>query len=244
MFVFTFSTTPEQVYVSNEPLSAIVGNFLDGRRPLKILEAGCGSMGHVSYDNDAYIVGIDISQVQLDRNPILKERILGDIEDYPLPESTFDLIICWDVLEHLKHPDRALRNFARTVNEGGIILLASPNVMTVRGLLTKFTPHWVHVLYYKRVVGLKDAGKPGHYPFKAYHRFSMTPFAITRFGKKHNLQVEACWYTSWEHPENSIPLFNLVWSPLNRAINLITFGAIGTDKKQGFQLMLRKKSTE
>lgn len=224
----------------------MVGNLLNGRKPLRILEAGCGSMSHVSYSDDAYVVGIDISKEQLDKNTLLKEKILGDIEEYPLPASMFDLIICWDVLEHLKHPDRAILNFCRAVNEGGIILLASPNVMTVRGLLTKCTPHWVHVLYYKWIVGLREAGTPGNYPFKSYHRFSMSPPAISRLAKREGLSVAACNFTSWEHPEHRFALFNLFWKPLNFVVNILTLGKISTDQKQGFQLLLQKKqlSTE
>lgn len=201
-------------------------------------------MSHVSYSNDAYVVGIDISKEQLDKNTILKEKILGDIEEYPLPPSMFDLIICWDVLEHLKRPERAILNFCRAVNEGGIILLASPNVMTVRGLLTKCTPHWVHVLYYKWIVGFQDAGTPGNYPFKSYHRFSMSPSAIGRLAKREDLCVAACNFTSWEHPENRIPLFNFFWKPLNFFINIISLGRIGTDDRQGFQLILQKQPSQ
>src|SRR3972149_2364697 len=139
-------------------LESIVDGFLTGRNHVRILEAGCGSMSHFKYKKNAYLVGIDISQEQLDKNTMLDEKILGDIQDGSLPASSFDLIVCWDVLEHLTKPELALKNFTRSVNDGGLILLASPNVMTVRGLLTKLTPHWVHVLYYRHVVGLAAAG--------------------------------------------------------------------------------------
>jgi SAM-dependent methyltransferase len=224
-----------------QTLEMIVDNLLAARKHLKILEAGCGSMSHFKYNKDAYLVGIDISQEQLDKNSMLNERILGDVQNGPLPASHFDLIICWDVLEHLTRPELALKNFAKSVNDRGLILLASPNVLTVRGLLTKLTPHWVHVLYYRHVVGFREAGTPGNYPFRSYHRFAMSPPAIKRFAKKNDLSVELCRYKSWDHPENRYTLLRVVWTLINKLVNALSLGKIGTDEQKGFQMILRKQ---
>jgi SAM-dependent methyltransferase len=225
-------------------LESIVDDLLVGRKHVRILEAGCGSMSHLRYKKDAYLVGIDISQEQLDKNTMLNEKILGDIQDGSLPSSSFDLIICWDVLEHLIKPELALKNFARAAKQGGLIYLASPNVLTVRGLVTKFTPQWIKVLYYRHIVGFEQAGTPGNYPFKSYHRFSIAPSAIKGFAGKNNLTVEACRYTKWDHPEHKYTWFTMIWNPLNKVINLLTLGKIGTDDRQGFQMLLRKQEAQ
>jgi SAM-dependent methyltransferase len=222
------------------PLEVIVGSLLEGRNSVRILEAGCGSLAHFTYPPNAYIVGVDISQEQLDKNNLIHEKILGDLQDDILPSSAFDLIICWDVLEHLPNPRRALQHFVSAVNVGGLILLASPNVLTVRGLLTKILPHWIHVLYYRYVVGLREAGLPGHYPFKSYHRFAIAPVAIKRFAKKNNLTVELLRYSNWEQPEHRFPSFAVIWGILNKIVSLLTFCQIGTDERKGFQILLRK----
>lgn len=222
------------------PLEAIVESLLDGRSNIRILEAGCGSLGHFTYRQDAYLVGVDISQEQLDKNNLVNEKILGDLQEDILPSSAFDLIICWDVLEHLPKPKVALRHLFKAASVGGLILLASPNILTVRGLLTKLLPHWVHVLYYRFVVGLKEAGVSGNYPFRSYHRFAIAPRAIKRFAEKNNLTVELCRFTSWEQPENRFSSFTLVWKLVNRLMNILSFGKIGTDEKKGFQILLRK----
>jgi 2-polyprenyl-3-methyl-5-hydroxy-6-metoxy-1,4-benzoquinol methylase len=225
-------------------LESIVDELLVGRKHLRILEAGCGSMSHFRYRKNAYLVGIDISQEQLDKNTMLNEKILADIQDGSLPTSSFDLIICWDVLEHLAKPELALKNFAGAAKQGGLILLASPNILTLRGLITKCTPHWIKVLYYRHIVGFKQAGTPGNYPFKSYHRFSIAPSAIKRFAGKNNLAVEACRYTKWDHPEHKYAWFTMIWNPLNKVINLLTLGKIGTDDCQGFQMLLRKQEAQ
>jgi SAM-dependent methyltransferase len=224
----------------NRALDMIVDELLNGKKNIKILEAGCGSMSHFHHQKGSHLVGIDISQEQLDKNTYLHEKILGDLEGDDLPASAFDLIVCWDVLEHLPHPTLALKNFAHAAKPGGVILLASPNVFTVRGLVTKASPHWFKIWYYKRICGVQDAGKPGNYPFEAFHRFAMSPPAIQRFAKHHGLSVELCRFSNWKHPENSYMFFNIIWNSFNRLVKILTFGLIGTDNEQGFQILLKK----
>lgn len=214
--------------------------LLSSEKGLTILEAGCGSMTHFPHPDRAHIVGIDISQDQLDKCDYLHEKLLGDLETYPLPDSHFDIIVCWDVLEHLRKPQLALANFARAVKPGGFVFLASPNVLTLRGLLTKFTPHFVHVWYYRYWVGHADAGKPGTWPFKSYHRFVIAPPVLKRLAERNGLEVERLSYANWEMTEHRSGLFMAVWKPLNTLVSFLSFGIVGTDQRMGFQLTLKR----
>lgn len=222
-------------------LESIVDALLLGRKRLRVLDAGCGSMSFYNHSKDTYLVGIDMSSEQLDKNAALEEKILGDVQTYPLPPAYFDAVICWDVLEHLPKPKLALKNFMKTVKEGGLILLVSPNVLTVRGLLTKFTPHWVHVWYYRSVIGFKQAGTPGNLPFKSYHRFAMSVPGIRRLARKNNFTVELCRYNTWDHPEHRYSWFREIWTPINKAVNVLSFGKIGGDEAQSFHIILKKQ---
>lgn len=226
------------------PLEEIVLRSLNGRSPISILEAGCGSISHFRHPAGSRIVGVDISQEQLDKNTYLDQKILGSLEDDILPRESFDVIICWDVLEHLSRPDLALAGFAKAVAPGGLIVLASPNVLTLRGILTKMAPHTLKVLYYRHVVGHEEAGLPGTYPFPAYHRFSMSPPAIVEFARRSNLELILLRYHSWHHPEYDYPLFRSLWKAANGMVNFVTAGRIGTDDRQGFQIVLRKPRGE
>ena len=222
------------------PLEEIVERLLPNPEDITILEAGCGSMSHFRHPANARLVGIDISEDQLEKNTLLQEKIHGDLEEYVLPANAYDLIICWDVLEHLPKPQKALSNFARAVAPGGLILLASPNVLSLRGLLTKISPHWLKVLYYRYVVGQRDAGRPGTYPFKSYHRLSISPRSIEKFAVRNRLRVAYMGYSSWEHPEDGSRLFRSIWRPLNTAVSFLSLRRIGTDNEQGFQIILQK----
>jgi len=155
-----------------------------GRDGVRILEAGCGSASYLCWAPGSHITGMDISQKQLDRNETVSEKIRGDIQTYQLPPSSYDVIICWDVLEHLPHPELAIKNFVRAIRPDGLIILAFPNVVSVKGLIAKFTPHWFHVWVYRHFLGIKDAGKDDTAPFKTFLRFSISPRAIRNTARR------------------------------------------------------------
>jgi SAM-dependent methyltransferase len=53
--------------------------------------------------------------------------VLADLnETCPLPDETFDTILCTDVIEHLKHPERLLMDAARMLKPGGHLILGTP----------------------------------------------------------------------------------------------------------------------
>jgi len=136
-------------------------------RPVEVLEAGGGSFTHIRIDRQAEVTVLDISPEQLARNEYANERILGDLEAYDGQEGRFDLIVCYDVVEHLNRPRQALVNMARMLASGGALVIGCPNRASLKGIVTRYTPHWFHVWYYRSVRGCQDAGLPGHAPFPA-----------------------------------------------------------------------------
>ena len=154
-----------------------------------VLEAGCGSLSHVRFPTGARIVGIDIDEGQLERNKGLQERIHGDIQTYDFPEARFDAVVCWDVLEHVKKPEEALLRFERALKEGGVMVLSAPDPLSSKGLVTRFTPHWFHLWFYRNVRGWKAAGTEGNPPFPTYLNWTMTPGAIRKFAAAKGLDI-------------------------------------------------------
>lgn len=124
-----------------------VSKFLGPLDKLTILEAGCGSGSYLDLAN-SYVVGIDISWKQLKKNRILKERCQGDLHTYNNDawSGRFDLIVCWDVLEHLYNPKLVIERFMKWVKPAGIILLAYPNPQALKATVTKYTPLSFHRL--------------------------------------------------------------------------------------------------
>ena len=132
-----------------EAVSEAANSQLAGKSHIKLLEAGCGSATHIRLKPPAHAVGIDISTEQLARNSVVHEKIVGDIQRYPLPKNEFDVAICWMVLEHLSRPQDALLNLFASVKPQGLVILGFPNLLSFKGVVTKITPFWFHVVFYR-----------------------------------------------------------------------------------------------
>jgi SAM-dependent methyltransferase len=170
-------------------LQSFVDGELSHRPSIRLLEAGCGSASHLTFRGAVQRVGIDISEKQLERNTVLNEKIVGDLQQHEFPPASFDAIICWDVLEHLAQPELALRQFGRAIKPGGLIILKLPNVLSVKGLVTKGLPHTLHVLAYRYIYHDPEAGKDDRAPFKTHLRFNISARAIRRQGVQLGLRT-------------------------------------------------------
>lgn len=168
-------------------LQRSVLDLLAGDAPT-VLDAGCGSISHLSLPVGARLVGIDISENQLRRNNQLHEKILGDLATHPLPSSRFDLVVCWDVLEHLPDPMRALDNMLGSVKPGGLVVVAMPNLWSLKGIITKLTPFSVHRAFYRHVIGdRRPATEFDQFP--TYLRLAIAPRRVTRFADSRGFDV-------------------------------------------------------
>jgi len=170
-------------------LQEALEGLMGGRSGLTVLEAGCGSLSHLRFPADTRVVGIDVAEDQLERNKQLDERICGDIQTCDLGSSRYDVIVCWNVLEHLANPEQALDRFARALRPQGLIVLSAPNLFCLKGLATRYTPYWFHLWFYRNVRGWKEAGTEGNPPFHAYLKTSASQAGIRRFARSKGLAV-------------------------------------------------------
>jgi SAM-dependent methyltransferase len=165
--------------------------------PLQILEAGCGQRWSLNLDQTKYILtGVDLDRDALEiRKNVqgdLHEAILGDLCCIDLGINRFDVIYSAFVLEHVQRADKVLNNFSRWVKPGGLVVLKIPDPQSVRGFVTRVTPHWLHVLYY-RVLGNKNAGKAGFPPYVTFYHPLVSQPGIHQFCITHNLTIrEEC----------------------------------------------------
>ena len=71
------------------------------------------------------------------------------------------------------------------IRPGGLLLLRIPDRDSVYGFVTRHSPHWLRVQYKRRILGAKQAGKPGYGPFPpVYDRIvswrGMTGYYVSR----------------------------------------------------------------
>ena len=203
-----------------KPVSETVNVLLTGRDKIRVLEAGCGSASQIKFKAEIYAVGIDISADELEKNGAVHDKILGDIQDYPLPKEDFDVIVCWMVLEHLSRPDDALANIFRATKPGGIVVLGFPNLASIKGLVTKFTPFWFHELFYRFM-----QYQSHHFP--TYLRPSILPERLVQFAEDNGLLVEFCKLAEGgvsKRLRGRSAIINLGFSALDQAARLFSMG--------------------
>lgn len=98
---------------------------LEGKR---ILEIGCGN-GYILSELEkqkAICVGIEPGpQIQELNNPNI--TLIQDFYPSDRLEGKFDLILHFNVLEHIKNPEKTLLAQLKLLNEGGSILIGVPN---------------------------------------------------------------------------------------------------------------------
>jgi SAM-dependent methyltransferase len=163
-----------------------VQKFLTERfrgRSVRIYEAGGGSLSilPLSSLNNPSITVVDIDETQLRNNGYADTKILGDIQTYVLPSNSFDLIVCYNVVEHLPSVDQAIRQFHHALAPGGLVFIGAPNPESLFGLVTKYSPHWFHVWFYRVILRRKEAGKPGQLPFRTFYHPIVSPKVLLEF---------------------------------------------------------------
>ncbi|MAG56500.1 MAG: hypothetical protein CMJ83_09430 [Planctomycetes bacterium] len=175
------------------PLRELLSQEL-GDQEVRALEAGCGSFDHLEIPPGWFLSGVDISPEALARNPRIDERIVGDLQTIAL-DSRFDVVFCWDVLEHVGDPEAVLRNLARALVPGGLLVIGVPVRSSFKGWVTRLTPHWFHVAYYRHVMKWENAGQPGERPFPTPMRKAMEPDKLK--GLLAELDVTEIWGTKY-----------------------------------------------
>jgi len=158
---------------------------------LATYEAGGGSCSFVPTEllSRSHVTVVDIDEDQVRNNNYADEAILGDVQTYRFEPGSFDLVICYNVIEHLPNVEAALLNFRDALKRGGMILIGAPNPRSLSGVVTKYSPHWFHVWFYRNIRGIKDAGLPGEPPFPTFFHPLVTLPRLEAFAAANGLEM-------------------------------------------------------
>ena len=86
---------------------------------LRVLDVGCGSKPYLPYfATAAEYVGLDVAG-----NP--DADLHGSVEELPLDDASFDVVLCLQVLEHVEDPAQAVRELHRVTKPGGRVLAST-----------------------------------------------------------------------------------------------------------------------
>lgn len=105
-----------------------------------VLDAGSGT-GTWALDRHAgqvrLLVGADI-EPPASRG--LATPVVADLADLPFGDGACDVVLCYNVVEHLAQPERTLAGLARLLRPGGALLIKTPNLKAPATLISRFFP--------------------------------------------------------------------------------------------------------
>jgi SAM-dependent methyltransferase len=92
----------------------------------RVLDVGCGTRPYEGLISAREYVGLELDTPENRRTN--KADVYYDGHKLPFEDSSFDAVICNQVLEHVFEPDAFLREIARVLKAGGRLLLTVPFV--------------------------------------------------------------------------------------------------------------------
>jgi O-antigen biosynthesis protein len=112
-----------------------------------VLDAGCGTAYGsrlLAGGGAREVVGVDIARAVLETvagaMPASVRLQTGDLRQLDFEDDTFELVVCFEVIEHVADPFAMLDELIRVLAPGGLLLVSSPN----RNVYPPGNPHHLH----------------------------------------------------------------------------------------------------
>jgi 2-polyprenyl-3-methyl-5-hydroxy-6-metoxy-1,4-benzoquinol methylase len=138
---------------------------------LKVLIVGCGTGGMAvelqhsgakAYGIDPSIEAIEITNLKATKNNYSKNFTQGIAENLPFKNESFDFIICFSVIEHVKSPEISIKEMIRVCKCPGYIYIATPDYRFPYEAHYKI--FWIPILpKFLTILYLKLLGRPAKY---------------------------------------------------------------------------------
>ena len=131
----------------------------------KVLHAGCGrdrsGVAAVLRERaGARIFGFDLDHDAVRKN--VNASGVANLENIPVANDVFDLVIMEYVVEHLERPETVFAELNRVLAPGGTIVFLTPNAFSYKSLVARMTPQRFHEAVGRRRYG--DGAEDDMYP--------------------------------------------------------------------------------
>jgi SAM-dependent methyltransferase len=170
----------------------------------RVLDIGAGSapyralFAHCDYKTQDFA---QLRDDQLRHGGYSRIDIVSEASTIPVPDASFDAVICTEVLEHVPEPIAVVREFGRITTPGGRLILTAPLGSGIHQepyhFYGGYTPYWYRRFLrdagFDSIVIIANAGTLRHVAQETI-RF----VDITRpFGLKAPWYVQLLWLPSW-----------------------------------------------
>jgi ubiquinone/menaquinone biosynthesis C-methylase UbiE len=125
-----------------------------------VLDVACGEgYGTKLISKNAHTIwGLDIDNESINnaKNKYQASNLnfeLGDIDKMPFEDKKFDLVICFETIEHVKDYNASLIEIKRILKDDGMLIMSTPNKLVYsdnRNFKNKFHTHEFYIEEYKK----------------------------------------------------------------------------------------------
>ena len=109
----------------NHLIDVLLSKTCKNNRDINILNIGAGTGDDLEvlnkYGNN-YLIDIDRDALSMIDNNLCVEKKLCDACDLPYENNFFDIVVSFDVFEHIKNDGKAVREVYRVLKKEGILL--------------------------------------------------------------------------------------------------------------------------
>ncbi|MDI1310849.1 class I SAM-dependent methyltransferase [Prosthecobacter sp.] len=121
---------------------------------MKVLDAGSGNLSEQTFRLEILASGATLTTCDAKANEGVDHVV--DLHALPFPDAEFDLLLCVQVLEHIRNPDHVCAEFYRVLKPGGVAIVTVPQI--THTLTDGAPPHYFNFTRYALETCLTDAG--------------------------------------------------------------------------------------
>lgn len=159
------------------------------------LDIGCGhdflpgwmSPAERALDTSGWkVIGLDMDGAAIAKHQGLRHRVIGNAEQLPFDDSTFELVTANMVVEHVAEPARLFDEISRVLAPGGCVVLHTPNAQGYTTMLTRLIPDQALAPLANLLLGRKaEDVYPTHYRANSVA-------TIQALAEGHGLALDSC----------------------------------------------------
>jgi ubiquinone/menaquinone biosynthesis C-methylase UbiE len=123
----------------SEEILRILKTFFPKKENPVVLDLGCGAGWYLrELEKGSFAIGVDFCKEYLLAAKLWcksADLVLADACNLPFRDFSVDFVLCSELIEHLLNPDETLKEIARVLHKGGLVLVTTPMKYSINEIL-------------------------------------------------------------------------------------------------------------
>ena len=159
---------------------------LPRREEVRILDVGCGSgyiLGELQKEGYTWAQGVDMEEeaITFGTTQGIQNLQVSRTESIPFPNSSIDVVLSMDVVEHTPDDVSTLRELFRVVKPGGYVIIFVPAYMFLWGVQDEVAHHYRRYTMGRLIERVREVGGVSIVRRTYFNTFLFPLIALVRF---------------------------------------------------------------